>query len=129
MGNNHICVCICTYKREHLLERLLIKLFSQKTDGLFTYSVLVVDNDCEFSAKKLVNKISKNSQMSIEYLPEPVRSIPLARNRAVRNASGDLLAFIDDDEFPADDWLLNLYEAFNRFRADGILGPVHPHLE
>ena len=42
---SHICVCICTFKRPHLLEGLLSRLQTQRTAGLFTYSVLVVDND------------------------------------------------------------------------------------
>jgi hypothetical protein len=48
---------------------------------------------------------------------------------AVKNAQGDLIAFIDDDEFPEQDWLLNLYIAHNKFSADGVLGPVIPFYE
>jgi len=60
---------------------------------------------------------------------EPEQSIALARNRAVENARGDFIAFIDDDEFPCKDWLLNLYKAYSMYNADGILGPVLPHYE
>jgi glycosyltransferase involved in cell wall biosynthesis len=60
---------------------------------------------------------------------EPEQNIALARNRAIENARGDFLAFIDDDEFPDEDWLLNLYRACHEFRADGVLGPVRPYFE
>jgi glycosyltransferase involved in cell wall biosynthesis len=48
---------------------------------------------------------------------------------AVLNAKGDFIAFIDDDEFPDDKWLLNLYMTLMLTKADGVLGPVKPHFE
>ena len=45
MARDHICVCVCTYKRPAGLERLLEKLRLQDTKGLFDFSVVVVDND------------------------------------------------------------------------------------
>jgi succinoglycan biosynthesis protein ExoM len=53
----------------------------------------------------------------------------MARNRAIENAAGDLIAFIDDDEFPIKRWLLTLFEALNKFGVDGVLGPVKPHFD
>ena len=53
----------------------------------------------------------------------------MARNTSVAQASGELVAFIDDDEEPSDDWLLKLYETLLAYRADGVLGPVLPKFE
>ena len=50
----HITVCICTFERPTLLSRLLAALDRQKTDGLFTYSVVVADNDVNQSAEPVV---------------------------------------------------------------------------
>ena len=36
----------------------------------------------------------------VKYCVEPRQNIALARNKALQNAEGDLIAFIDDDEFP-----------------------------
>jgi len=44
-GLEHVSVCICTYKRPSLLEKLLYKLENLKTDDHFTYSIVAVDND------------------------------------------------------------------------------------
>src|SRR5262249_31378926 len=63
------------------------------------------------------------------YFVEPEKNLALARNRAVEGAQGNFVAFIDDDEFPSSDWLLQLYEACHTFNADGVLGPVKPHFE
>ena len=127
--SDHISVCICTYKRPKLLLHLLNSLQTQVADGLFTYSVVVVDNDKVQTAKSCVTSFKKESSIDIDYYNEPEQNIALARNRAVENAKGKYIAFIDDDEFPIDEWLLNLYRAHNKFNADGVLGPVKPHFE
>lgn len=129
IGRSHICVCVCTYKRPQLLERLLNKLQGQRTGGVFTYSVLIVDNDHEQSAKSIVIAWKKKGLVPIDYYIEPEKNIAHARNKAVQNARGDFTAFIDDDEFPNEDWLLNLYKTCHEFHADGILGPVNPYFE
>jgi glycosyltransferase involved in cell wall biosynthesis len=127
--DKHVSICVCTYRRPELLERLLAGAILQKTDGLFGYSVVIVDNDSEESARETVETYALRSKIPIDYHVEPEQNIALARNRAVKNAKSDLIVFIDDDEIPDEDWLLNLYEAFCRFQADGILGPVKPYFE
>jgi len=125
----HITVCICTFKRTDFLRRLLTELDCQKTEGLISYSVIVVDNDRSLSAQNVVQSFQQTSKLEVWYFVEPEQSIALARNKAVENAQGDFIAFIDDDEFPSRDWLLNLFKAYRRFKAHGILGPVLPHYE
>jgi len=109
--------------------RLLNGLATQKTDQLFSYSVLVVDNDRTQSAKGSVLSFKEKSEMNVEYYCEPEQNIALTRNKAVENAKGTFIAFIDDDEFPIDGWLLGLYKAGTEFKADGVLGPVKPYFE
>ncbi|HSR13371.1 MAG TPA: glycosyltransferase, partial [Thermodesulfobacteriota bacterium] len=67
--------------------------------------------------------------LGVVYCVEPEQNIALARNLAVENAAGDYIAFIDDDEIPADNWLLVLYRACRAFGVDGVLGPVLPRFE
>lgn len=124
----HISVCVCTYKRPQLLKQLLRALESQTTGGLFEYSVVVADNDVKSSAQETVRQFSAKSQVAVEYCVEPEQNIALARNRAISTATGDFVAFIDDDEFPESNWLHHLYAAIERFQADGVLGPVKPYL-
>src|SRR5258708_4600442 len=126
---NHISVCVCTYKRPHLLKRLLETLSDQDTDTLFTYSVVVADNDQLQSAKAVVSDFAASSSVSIKYCVEPQQSIALARNKAVENARGDYIAFIDDDEFPAKNWLLILFKTCEEYRVDGRPGPVKRHFD
>lgn len=122
----HITVCICTYRRPTLLGNLLEDLRQQETRGLFTYSILVVDNDAQRSADDVVSEFAAGQQIQVEYYVETGRNIALARNKAVEHARGDFLVFIDDDESPIQRWLLTLFEACEKHNVHGVLGPVHP---
>jgi predicted glycoside hydrolase/deacetylase ChbG (UPF0249 family)/glycosyltransferase involved in cell wall biosynthesis len=124
----HIAVCICTYKRPRELTRLLRDLDGLKTDGLFTYSVVVADNDGSRTGEQVVEEMRRAMRVAVKYCAEPEKGIARARNRVIANADGDYLALIDDDEFPEPDWLLNLLETCREYSVDGVLGPVKRYL-
>src|SRR5262249_53154037 len=105
----HITICICTCDRPVMLERLLRDIRQQETGGAFNYSVMIVDNHPAQSARPVVEKCMREGKIAITYVLEPERNIALARNTALSHATGDFIVFIDDDEFPAPSWLMNLF--------------------
>jgi glycosyltransferase involved in cell wall biosynthesis len=107
----------------------LKELIRQDTGGLFTYSIVVADNDEERSAAATVEELRLVCEVSITYCVEPRRNIALARNKVVSNSAGDYIAFIDDDEFPAPLWLQTLLKICNDYKVDGVLGPVKRHFD
>jgi len=123
---DHISVCICTFHRDKMLERLLRKLALQETGGVFDFSTIVVDNDAAGPARETVMRLRAELGMVIDYAIEPERTIPAARNRALGLARGNYVGIIDDDEFPPYLWLITMYRAIKTFEVDGALGPVHP---
>jgi glycosyltransferase involved in cell wall biosynthesis len=110
-----------------MLARALDGVISQARNPAFSIEVVVVDNDKKRSAQELVSRYQENDKYKIIYDCEPEKSIALARNRTICRASGNLIAFIDDDEFPAEDWLPQMYLCLKKYDADGALGPVLPH--
>ena len=128
-GLPHISVCICTYRRPELLPRTLAGLSGQETNGLFTYSIVVADNDHARSAEPVAAAFADSAKIYVKYCVEPQQNISLTRNQAVRNAEGDFIAFIDDDEFPTKSWLLTLFRTCKERGVDGVLGPVKPHFD
>ena len=129
MEQAHICVCICTYRRADYLKYLLAKLSEQDTGGLFTYSIVVVDNDRQHSAEPVVAAFQGGSEIQVQYVVEPQQGISLARNAAIKHGRGELIAFIDDDEFPSPTWLKKLFSECTERQVDGVLGPVKPRYE
>jgi len=63
----HIAVCVCTYKRAVLLRRLLDELSRQETSGLFTYSVVIADNDEARSAEPVADAARTELGLAIKY--------------------------------------------------------------
>ena len=125
----HISICICSFKRSQFLKRTLETLRTLKTEDLFEYSIVVVDNDKDQSAKETVAHFAATTSINVTYAIEPEQNIALARNRALEFAVGDYVAWIDDDESPADDWLLQFYKVLETNIAAGALGPVEPYFE
>jgi len=125
----HITVCICTFHRNPMLERLLRNLKLQETAGLFDFSVVVVDNDASGPARDTVMGLKAELGLDIVYDVEPEQTIPAARNHALQLARGNYIGIIDDDEFPPQTWLVTLFRAIQRFEVDGALGPVHPFFD
>lgn len=126
-GMKHISVCVCTYKRTDFLKRELEALSVQETGGQFAYSIVVADNDEFESGREVVEEFRRKHpalKVAVRYCVEPRQNIALARNKAVENAEGDFVAFLDDDEFPAKDWLLTLFRACEQYQVDGVLGGV-----
>jgi succinoglycan biosynthesis protein ExoM len=121
-----ISVCIATYRRNDRLSAVLEDLVRQE---LLPDQVVIVDNDAEGGARTVVEQHRARAvPFAIDYDIQPQRNIALTRNRTVELASGEWLAFIDDDERAPPDWLRKLMEAAQSFQADGVLSPVEPQL-
>ena len=125
----HICVCVCTHKRPHLLKRTLEGSARQESVGLFTYSIVGADNDRLESARTVVSDFRAVCPVPVEYCGETDQNIAKARNKALGAAKGNFVAFIDDDEFPASNWLLTMLGFCLESGADGVLGPVKPFFD
>jgi len=119
-----ISLCICTYRRPERLGALLDDLTRQ---SLLPDEVIIVDNDAAGSARAVVESHrAASTAFPVLYDIQPKRGIALTRNRTVAMASGDWLAFVDDDERAPAEWLRQLVDAALKYEADAVLGPVVP---
>jgi succinoglycan biosynthesis protein ExoM len=124
-------VCICTYKRSELLERLLLSLQHMHLGELDPkdFRALVVDNyPDDGRARAVCERVCGQVPMPLDLVEETRRGTSFARNRAVDEAlrqDADFIAFIDDDDLPEPDWLLRLIEKQQETRADIVFGTEH----
>lgn len=98
-------IAVCTRDRaEDLLHCLeaICRLFDSKQD------ILVVDS-CSMNdaTKRIVEKYPR-----VRYVREEHPGLNRARNRALREARHDIVAFLDDDAIPDKDWLYALTQNF-----------------
>ncbi|WP_417347055.1 glycosyltransferase family 2 protein [Ferrimonas sp.] len=119
-----ISVCLCTYKRPQLLETLS-SLQAQKLPPGVAMEISIADNDAEGSGKAVVDAFRRSTTFRVHYEIQPEKNICCARNTTVKNAKGDWLAFIDDDEIAEPDWLASLLQCAHFHNADVVLGAVH----
>ncbi len=86
-----LSVAICTKDGAARVARLLDTLLPLR--GETPFEVLVIDNGpSDDSTQKVVE-----GRTGVRYFLEPLVGLDFARNRAVREATGEVLAFLDDD--------------------------------
>lgn len=87
--------------------------------------VVVVDNAPDGEARSICQEIGADLPFGLRFVEEAERGISCARNAAVRaalNNGADFIAFIDDDDYPDPDWLLQLIEQQSETGADIVGG-------
>lgn len=127
-----IAVCIATYRRPSSLDRLLRALAAIEpgSGGWRLMRVVVSDSDPDRTARGVVDGAAPGFPGSLQYVEAPGRGISAARNAAVAAAlDADAIAFIDDDERPAEGWLDELTACRRRTGADIVVGPVLPEFD
>jgi glucosyl-dolichyl phosphate glucuronosyltransferase len=118
-------VIICTYNRCSLLVKTLRSLMEQSfpADRL---EIIVVDNNSTDDTAMVVRACALDSPVVISYLLEMNQGLSHARNLGLREARGELIAFIDDDATAEKTWLARLLEGFNDPRTACVGGRVVP---
>jgi len=122
-------VCIATYKRSELLEKLLDSLYNQEITDNITFEVIVVDNDSLETAKETVLRFQKSDKLDIKYFIQPVKNISLTRNKCVENSGGEYILFIDDDEIASPVWIQTMIRTVLKYNADAVFGQVKSHFD
>lgn len=115
-----VAISVATYRRPHLLERLLDSLHEMGCSTAFR--VIVVDNDAAGSARST----ALASPLDVVYEVEPEPGIVAARNRGLSllTAADWAVVFVDDDEHVTSGWLDALVAGQARFGASVVTGPV-----
>ena len=101
-----LSVAICTRDRATIVSRCLDSLLPlQKAYG---FELLVIDNaPPDQATARLVKELP-----TVRYTLEKYPGLNFARNRAWKEASGDLIAYLDDDVVVDREWVAGLQEAF-----------------
>ncbi len=94
------------------------------------HEILVVDNNPDGSARPVVAELAAEAHPvpeggpTITYRHEPTPGIVAARNRALSDAAGDVLVFLDDDEVALPGWPGGLLDVMAETGAALVGGPV-----
>lgn len=112
-----LSVVVCTHNRLRDLMSCLSGLAALEDP----VEVVVVDSASEPDCRELVEG-TRHRFRQLRYVRVEEPGLSRARNRGVEEASGRIVAFLDDDAAPRPDWARRIVEAFDADRAVGCVG-------
>lgn len=115
--DHEVSIVICTRNRSAFLQTCLQKLDEQV---YAPKEIIVVDNaPLDDSTKKVVESFS-----NVTYCLEERPGLDFARNAGARAATGDIVAFTDDDAMLHPLWTYYISNAFHRDDIMGVTGLI-----
>src|SRR5438094_6000224 len=109
-----ISVVVCTYNGHRTILDCLEGLSRLRYPN---FEVIVVDDGSSQPMESTV------APFGFRTIRTPNQGLSAARNVGMEAATGEIVAYLDDDAYPDPDWLAYLGDAFLRTRHVGIGGP------
>ena len=106
-----ISVVVCTRNRPQLITSCLDGLRTLRYEN---FEVVVVDNAPTDDGTREAFTAAVGTDDRFRYVVEPVPGLSSARNRGLAEASGEIIAYTDDDVRVDADWLLGIARGFAR---------------
>jgi glycosyltransferase involved in cell wall biosynthesis len=111
-------VIICTHNRASELDRALAALATQRGSDCLFWSALVVDNGSTDNTADVVEAWRTGGGIpDLRRVVELKAGLTAAHRRGVRETNGSSIAFVDDDNLLAPDWIHSLAEAICAFQG------------
>jgi glycosyltransferase involved in cell wall biosynthesis len=123
-----LSIIIITRNRAELLKECLESVSMQSKKP---YEIIVVDNDSDDETPHMVKTMAKkysakSSKLNIKYVLEKKIGIPIARNTGLKNATGDIITFLDDDCLASSNWVSGIMKA-HESNIDAVYGLIMPY--
>jgi glucosyl-dolichyl phosphate glucuronosyltransferase len=120
----HITVILCTYNRSESLLKALNSVAASSLPPSVAWEVLIVDNNSRDNTREVAQDFCKKYPDRFRYIFETQQGKSFALNTGIRQAQGDILAFMDDDVTVEPTWLQNLTQALESGEWSGSGGRI-----
>ncbi len=120
-----LSVVVGTYDRASSLRQTLHSLAALDTDGL-QGEIIIVDNNSSDDTREAVEAFLLTAPLPARYLFEPRQGLSYARNTEIEAASGQVIAFTDDDVLVERNWLQEIARAFALENPAALGGKIVP---
>jgi glucosyl-dolichyl phosphate glucuronosyltransferase len=121
-----ITIAVPTHNRAQLLQTTLASIAALHLPAAVEAECVVVDNRSTDDTSGVVAEFANHSALPIRYVYEGGAGSSYARNRAVEEARGDFILFIDDDAVAEPDWAAEMLAEIERRQLDVACGMVLP---
>lgn len=125
MTKPHITVVVCTFNRSSELIKALRSLYHLETEGRFNYDIVVIDNASTDATPQTIAFAEEESPVPLRGVMESRKGVVFARNRGIAEATGDWIAFFDDDQLADPRWLVELIRLADEKQVRCVGGAVH----
>ncbi|MBV8360434.1 MAG: glycosyltransferase [Deltaproteobacteria bacterium] len=115
-----------THNRAQLLQATLASIAALHLPAGMEAECVVVDNRSTDDTSGVVVEFASQSALPTRYVYEGGAGSSCARNRAVEEARGDFILFIDDDAVAESDWAAEMLAEIERRQLDVACGMVLP---
>ena len=122
-------VILCTYNRSENLDCILQSLESQVLPISFSWEIIVVDNNSTDETPGKIREFASASDLDIKYVKELNVGLSHARNRGVKEAQGNYVLFVEDDEIADKNLIREIYGTFQNYRCDCVGGRIYLKFE
>jgi glycosyltransferase involved in cell wall biosynthesis len=117
-----VSVLVPTFRRPNSFVRAARSVFSQRSGAQI--ELVAVDNSPEGSARDVCRMLESQAPFVFRWTHEAAPGVARARNAALAQARGDMVAWLDDDQEAPADWLDALIAAQRETGAESVFGPV-----
>lgn len=121
-----LTVILCTYNRCESLRATLDSLVVSALPQHIEWEVLVVDNNSRDHTREVANEFCLRHPGRVRYMFEAQQGLSNARNAGIREARGEVLAFVDDDITVEPSWLHHLTAGLYDGQWSGAGGRILP---
>lgn len=111
-----VSIVIPVFNEEEYISDCIDSLLNQDYPPK-EYEIIVVDNNSSDNTLRIVNKY-KNVSVVTEYM----RGASAARNKGIKLARGEIIAFVDGDTIIPRGWVNNILDVFKDNRRLGVVG-------
>lgn len=117
-----ITISIQTYNNWFYLKKTLDSLNQLRNDTAIDYEILVINNNCTDCTEKLLEEYKSKYSGNFRYVFEGKQGLSYARNKALEEARGEIISFLDDDVIVDTNWLESTVSAFRKYSATVVGG-------
>lgn len=95
----HVTIALCTYKRPHLIGRVLEACFEQDYPA-DQYDVVLVNDGSPDNTQAVIDAMRPRAACRFTVVEQANTGLARARNAGLKHVQGAVVAFIDDDVIP-----------------------------
>lgn len=109
-----VSIIVPVYQVEDYLPMCLEPLVNQRCS--LPYEIVIVDDGSTDRSGEIAESYHQRHPQLIKVIHTANQGLPVARNTGLHNSSGEFVSFVDSDDIPSLDFIMTLYEGFQKKR-------------